>query len=114
MRPFKFLSDNNDNGIIGSYNEADIVVQLRDRYTQRVFTVPLPLIYSIRCKACLLHVSPIAAEAENSVEYQGLFSYQITRVQEIGYRRIRYWATIWFRTPTGNILRYHITETIRP
>ena len=113
MQEFKFLSDNKDDGIIGAYNEADILVQLVDRNTQRVFTVPLPLRYSIRCKAFALNQSLLTAEEENSIEYQGLFSYQITGVQEVEDRQIRYWATIWFRSPTGNILCYHITEDIR-
>ena len=111
MQEFKFLNDNKDDGIIGAYNEADLLVQLTDRYTQSVFTVPLPLIYSIRSKACRIHLLPNTAD--NDIEYQGLFSYRITSTEEIGDGQIRYWATIWFRTPTGNILRYHINETIR-
>jgi len=107
MTPFKFLSDNKDDGIIGAYNEADLLVQLIDRNTQDVFMVPLPLIYSIRVKACRFYVSPLGPE----VEYQGLYTYQITGVQEVEDGQIRYWATIWFRTHAGN-LSYHITETI--
>ena len=114
MQEFKFLNDNKDDGIIGAYNEADILVQLVDRNTQRVFTVPLPLIYSIRVKACRLHVSPLGPEENNIIEYQGLHRYQITGVQEIEDRQIRYWVTIWFTTPIGNILCYHLTETVRP
>ena len=114
MQEFKFLNDNKDDGIIGAYNEADILVQLVDRNTQRVFTVPLPLIYSIRVKACRLHVSPLGPEENNIIEYQGLYRYQITGVQEVGYRRICYWVTIWFTSPTGNIICYHLTETVRP
>ena len=111
---FKFLSDNKDDGIIGAYNEADLLVQLTDRFTQDVFMVPLPLIYSIRVKACRLHVSPLGPEENNIIEYQGIFSYQITGIQEVEDRQIRYWATILFRSPTGNILCYYLTETIRP
>ena len=62
MQEFKFLSDNEDDGIIGAYNEADLLVQLTDRFTQDVFMVPLPLIYSIRVRACHLHVSPLGPE----------------------------------------------------
>ena len=112
IKEFKFLSDNKDDGIIGAYNEADLLVQLTDRYTQSVFTVPLPLIYSIRSKACRLHMLPNTAD--NDIEYQDLYRYQITGVQEVEDRQIRYWAAIWFYTPTGNILCYHITETVRP
>jgi hypothetical protein len=114
MKQFKFLNENEDDGIIGAYNEADLLVQLTDRFTQDVFMVPLPLIYSIRVKACRLHVSPLGPQENNSIEYQGLFRYQITGVQEVEDRQIRYWATIWFTSPTGNILCYHLTETIRP
>jgi hypothetical protein len=114
MQEFKFLNDNKDDGIIGAYNEADLLVQLTDRNTERTFMVPLPLIYSIRVKACRLYVSPLGSEENNIIEYQGLYRYQITGVQEVGYRRLRYWATIWFYNPIGNILCYHLTETIRP
>ena len=114
MQEFKFLNDNKDDGIIGAYNEADLLVQLTDQYTGRQFMVPLPLIYSIRVKACQLHISPLGPEENNIIEYQGLYRYQITGVQEIEDRQIRYWATIWFYNPTGNILCYHLTETVRP
>ena len=113
-KDFKFLTDNKDDGIIGAYNEADLLVQLTDRNTERTFMVPLPLIYSIRVRACHLHVSPLGPEENNIIEYQGLHRYQITGVQEIEDRQIRYWVTIWFTTPIGNILCYHLTETVRP
>jgi len=113
MQEFKFFKNNEDDGIIGAYNEADLLVQLTDRFTQDVFTVPLTLIYCIRCKACRLHISPLGPDENNSIEYQGLYRYQITGVQEIEDRQIRYWATIWFESPTGHIICYHLTETIR-
>jgi hypothetical protein len=115
MREFKFLNDNKDNGIIGAYNEADLFVpvQLTDRNNGRVFTISYFLLQNMRHKACQLLLFPITAGAENSIEYQGLYRYQITGVQEVEDRQIRYWVTIWFTTPIGNILCYHITETIR-
>jgi hypothetical protein len=114
MNPFKFLSDNKDDGIIGAYNETDLFVpiQLRDRITDCVFTTSYFLLQNMRRKACALYLLPNLAD--NCVEYQGLFSYQITAVQEIEDRQIRYWAAIWFRSPTGNVLCNHLTETIRP
>jgi hypothetical protein len=112
MQEFKFLSDNKDDGIIGAYNETDLVSRLTDRNNGRVFTVPFSMMYSMRCRACRLHML-LPDTVDNDIEYEGLFSYQITGVQEIEDRRIRYWATIWFQTHTGRI-PYHITETIRP
>jgi len=111
MQTFKFLTNNKDNGIIGAYNEADLFVpvQLTDRNTGRVFTISYFLLQNMRRKACALYLLPNIAD--DSIEYHGLFSYQITVVHEIEDRQIRYWATIWFQTHAGRI-PYHITETI--
>ena len=110
MREFKFLNDNEDDGIIGAYNLTDLASRLTDINTGRVFLVPFSMMYSMRCRAHALYRSPLGPEEDNIIEYEGLFSYQITGVQEIENGRIRYWATI---ESAAGPTPYHITETIR-
>ena len=111
MKQFKFLKKNEDDGIIGAYYLEDLAVQLTDRNNGRVFTFPYLFLRSMKSNAWHLHFYPLGPGEDNRIEYQGLFSYQITGVQEIEDRQLRFWATIWFRTHAGN-LSYHITETI--
>ena len=112
MQDFKFLNENKDDSIIGAYNETDLYVPIRliDRNTGSIFTISYFLLQNMRRKACALYLLPNLAD--NSIEYHGIYSYQITATQEIENRQIGYWATIWFRSPTGNILCNHITEVI--
>jgi hypothetical protein len=111
MREFKFLNDNKDDGIIGAYNEEDLYVpvQLTDIYNGRVFTISYFLLQNIRRKACALYLLPNLADG--TIQYNGLFSYDISSVQGIENQQIEYHATIWFRTHAG-ILTYNVRETI--
>lgn len=110
MREFKFLTKN-DSGIIGAYNEEDLYVPVRltDIDNGRVFTVSYFMLQNMRRKACALYLLPNLADS--TIQYNGLFSYDISSVQGIENQQIEYYATIWFQTHAG-ILTYNVRETI--
>ena len=117
MIPFKFLDnndngiiDNNDNGIIGAFYEEDLSVQLTTIDGERTFTFPLNMWRSLLNTAYRMFRHPEPIDIREIV-HQGLFSYEVTDVQETTDGRLSIYATIRFNTEAG-VLCYYINKTM--